>query len=444
MILRQPLYPLRHLGESLLLTLPERHCQRISGNGAFGEEAIDHQLLVQQTDGGQLLVGASHFPQSGLLGARHQHQTGAGSISQRGDRLAILAALFLQPRQRAKAGGIPLALLQKFAPGSRQLQQPDGVAGWGRIKDDMVILGQQRLVGQQRGELVKGGDLGGAGAGELLLDAAHHALGQLAAHRPDDPFPIGFGRRGGIYLQRRQTGHSGDGGDAIADLGGKHLPHVGGGVGAHQQHPLAGITEGHRTGAGQRGLAHPALAGEEEKRRWIGQKMVHSLSRMVRRDLAATAARAAAALDDPLDGRLRRRQPGITGQLAAARITAGQHHLPFHQHQWQPLLPGVGQKSADGRCLGKLHRLLGQIETLDGHPLRLGPGEVGCEGDQCLINLGATNTAGAAEGGIKNLNGRHSITPWCSRAAQAEHGGSRLTRHASRRTPRDDRHSTPR
>ena len=130
------------------------------------------------------------------------------------------------------------------------MQQPDGVAGWGRIKDDMVILGQQRLVGQQRSEFVKGGDLGGAGAGELLLDAAHHALGQLAAHRPDDPLPIGFGRRGGIYLQRRQTGHSGDGGDAIADLGGKHLPHVGGRICADQQHPLANITQRHRTGAG--------------------------------------------------------------------------------------------------------------------------------------------------------------------------------------------------
>ncbi len=197
MILRQPLDPLRHIGKSPLLALPERHCQRISGNSAFGEEAIDHQLLVQQTDGGQLLVGASHFPQSGLLGPRHQHQPGASGIGQRGDRISILAALFLQPRQRAEAGGIPLALLQKFAPGSRQLQQPDGVAGRRRIKDDMVILGQQRVVGQQRGEFVKGGDLGGTGAGELLLYAAHHALGQLAAHRADNPLPIGFGRCGG-------------------------------------------------------------------------------------------------------------------------------------------------------------------------------------------------------------------------------------------------------
>jgi len=86
-------------------------------------------------------VGAGHFSQGGVLSARHQHQPGASHIGQRGDCIGILAALFLQPRQRAEAGGIPLALLQKFAPGSRQLQQPDGVTGWGRIKDDVVILG---------------------------------------------------------------------------------------------------------------------------------------------------------------------------------------------------------------------------------------------------------------------------------------------------------------
>lgn len=64
-------------------------------------------------------------------------------------------------------------------------------------------------------------------------------------------------------------------------------------------------------------------------------------------------------------------QPGIAGQLAAARITAGQHHLTLHQHQRQPLLPGVGEKGADRRCFGKLQRLLGQIETLDGNTLLL-------------------------------------------------------------------------
>ena len=44
---------------------------------------------------------------------------------------------------------------------------------------------------------------------------------------------------------------------------------------------------------------------------------------------------------------------------------------------------------------------------------------------------------------LKHEDGVRASTE-ASRAAQAEHGGSRLTRHASRRTPRDDRRSTPR
>jgi hypothetical protein len=65
----------------------------------------------------------------------------------------------------------------------------------------------------------------------------------------------------------------------------------------------------------------------------------------------------------------------------------------------------MGQKGADRRGLGKLHRLLGQIETLDDYPLLLGPGQVGGEGDQRLLDLSTADSAGATEGGIKNLNG---------------------------------------
>ncbi len=51
--------------------------------------------------------------------------------------------------------------------------------------------------------------------------------------------------------------------------GAQHLVEVGGRVGADQQHPPPGLgqRQGHRRG--QRGLAHAALAGEEQEA-WSG------------------------------------------------------------------------------------------------------------------------------------------------------------------------------
>jgi hypothetical protein len=56
----------------------------------------------------------------------------------------------------------------------------------------------QRGVGQQAGEFVEGRDLGGAGARELLLDAAHDVIRQQPAHRADDAVAVGL--RGGLRV----------------------------------------------------------------------------------------------------------------------------------------------------------------------------------------------------------------------------------------------------
>ena len=154
------------------------------------------------------------------------------------------------------------------------MQQADGVPRGGRVEDDVVVLPHQVIVGQQGGELVKRGDLRGAGTGELLLYAAHHALGQLAAHRADDPLPVGPGGGLRVDLQGRQAVDERKPGDPVADLGIEHLADVGGRIRAHQQHPLAAVTQGNSGRTGEGGLAHPALAGEEEKRGGIRQKRV--------------------------------------------------------------------------------------------------------------------------------------------------------------------------
>lgn len=83
------------------------------------------------------------------------------------------------------------------------MQQADGVSGGGGVEEDVVVVASQFGVHQQGRELVKGGDFGGAGAGQLLFHAAHHLIGQHAARRADDAFAVGLGRAWRVDLQRR-------------------------------------------------------------------------------------------------------------------------------------------------------------------------------------------------------------------------------------------------
>ncbi len=100
------------------------------------------------------------------------------------------------------------------------------MAGRCRIEHDVVVFPHQADVSQQGGELVKGGDLCGAGAGELLFNTAHHAVWQLATHRADDPFPIGLRGRLRVYLQCRQSADCRYGGHLVAYLSIKDLTYV--------------------------------------------------------------------------------------------------------------------------------------------------------------------------------------------------------------------------
>ena len=58
----------------------------------------------------------------------------------------------------------------------------------------------------------------------------------------------------------------------------QHFVQVRGRVGADQQHACAAVRQRHGRGAGQRGLAHAALAGEEQKAGWRLQKTGRRLS----------------------------------------------------------------------------------------------------------------------------------------------------------------------
>ena len=100
------------------------------------------------------------------------------------------------------------------------------MAGGRGVEDDVVKPARGRVVSQQGGELVKCGDLGGAGAGELLLDTLDHRIRQHAAHRADDAVTVGLRGGGRVDLQRAQVGHRRHGDDLVANGKAKHLADI--------------------------------------------------------------------------------------------------------------------------------------------------------------------------------------------------------------------------
>ena len=143
----------------------DRRGKRVVVVGGGGQDSVDDDVLVREPDGGEFPMGAGDLGQRRGLRAGHQNQAGAVRVGQGLDRGGVDGALLLQSGQRSQTRGVALALVEEVRPGPRQLQQPDGVTGGGGVEQDMVVLPDRSPgVGQQFGELVEGGDLGGAGA----------------------------------------------------------------------------------------------------------------------------------------------------------------------------------------------------------------------------------------------------------------------------------------
>ncbi len=167
----------------------------------------------------------------------------------------------------------------------------------------------------------------------MFLNAFDHAVGQLAAHRPDNAVAVRLRRGLRVDFQRAQVRHLRDGGDVVADGNTKDLPDIGRRVGADQQHALVRRGQLNRRGAGNRGLADAALAGEKQKT-W---RLFEELHGVVFCGSAATAASAATTGRFLL--RDRRRNPSPTHQVIAGRIASRQSHFAINQRQGQSALP---------------------------------------------------------------------------------------------------------
>ena len=175
-----------------------------------------------------------------------------------------------------------------------------------------------RRIAQQLRELVERGDLDGARAGQLLFHAVDGGLGQHAAIGSDDAFPVSFCGGFRIDVQREQAVRAGNGGRLARQAHAEDLVEIRCRVGADQQHPLALAAPGLRRGAGQRGLADAALAGEEQNAGGALQEFQQFV----------------------FQGRLRSSAVLITGNFTPVALSSWPD--PVRRRPGAPILPGSG------------------------------------------------------------------------------------------------------
>ena len=257
----------------------DRRSERIIIRGGGGQDPIDHDVLVGQADRGELTVRTGDLRQCRLLGAGHEHQSGALGVGQRRHRPGVEGALLVESGQWSQTGCVAPSVGEEVGPGARQLEQPDGVACRCGVEQHVVERADRAVgIGEEFGELVEGGDLGGARSGELFGDRLHLGVGQQPTHGADDAFAV---RRGGLFgvdLEGGQTFDCGDCGEGVADGQSEDLADVRRRVRADQQDPVALAGQLNRGGTRDGRLAHPALAGEEHKS-WGSVQKLHGSRR---------------------------------------------------------------------------------------------------------------------------------------------------------------------
>ena len=237
------------------------------------EDAVDGEQLVAQPQLAQLSRGALRLAQRRFLRARHQHHGAHLRPLQLRARVGEALLARGEGPVGPQAGGTPRVGGEEVRPGPRQLQQPQRVAGGRSVEDDVLPRrGPAPVVREQAGEAVEGGDLGGAGARELLAHGGQLLRRHLALHRAEHALAVGLGGLIRVDVGGLQAGHARDGRGLRAQRHAQHLVQVGGGVGAHQEHAAARVRQLDGRGAGERRLADAPLAREEQEARGGGEQ----------------------------------------------------------------------------------------------------------------------------------------------------------------------------
>ena len=183
------------------------------------KNAVDHKPLVGQAQRPQLDRGAPSLGERAGIRSRDQHHGRLLRVGQRRHRGLKARLLHLQARVRPEAGCAAIVAGEEPGPGLGQAQQPQRVTGRRGVEHDVVVAGG---VGpafgpafgidfEQRGEFVERGDLGGAGAGELLANGCALRERALRLHLGEHALAIGFGGVVGVEVQHREAGGAGHG-----------------------------------------------------------------------------------------------------------------------------------------------------------------------------------------------------------------------------------------
>ena len=170
----------------------------------------------------------------------------------------------------AEAGGSPIVPLQETAPGLGQAEQAQGVTGGRGVKNNVVKA--CILVRQQRGEFVKGSNLGGAGPGQLLTHGRKLCLARACTHLGEHALAVRLRGCVRVDVEHRQAWGARHCSRDVAQFNAQHFIKVGGRIRADQQDLPARVGQRQRRCSGQRGLANAALAGEEQMPRGRAEK----------------------------------------------------------------------------------------------------------------------------------------------------------------------------
>ena len=196
---------------------------------------------------------------------------------------------------------------------------------------------------------------------------------------------------------RPQAGHARDRRGLLAQHGAEDLVEVAGRVGADQQHLLAAVGQGDRRGAGQRGLADAALAGEEQVARRVVEEL-HDIPSFQEQHEGPQQ------LLTCFGGRFRSFfDAAPAGQLSAAGVAPLADDAAVDAHQRQAADLPDAQRLLHVVVLGERGRLEGEVVAVDLDALALEPVEVGGEVDQRRIDAGAADAGGAAERAVEDF-----------------------------------------
>ena len=136
------------------------------------------------------------------------------------------------------------------------------MAGGCRVENDVIEV--TVALREEPNEFVKGCDLGGAGARQLLPHSRAFGLVRRYAHLVDDTAAVGIGGGLRIDIHGEEAGGTGDWPWRIGELYLQHFVEIRSRVSADDQNFLATIRKRERHCTGKSRLSDATLAGEEQ------------------------------------------------------------------------------------------------------------------------------------------------------------------------------------